>query len=193
MGFKEILGSVIVSIVLLTGCTQEVRTNRLAKSIELNPALTREEKQFAKQMVQFQSRDLETNQDQAKATFASPNYRLPAELLNSEVFRKWGFNPAGDLTMEEKYYLFSIPQLDDTWKRIGSIDLNKLSPEENRFVKDQHTEYGPGAINLRQNTREKQGSLTPQQDMWFDLIKACTGDDKLDDKGLVVLYRLTPR
>jgi hypothetical protein len=192
MAYK-ILVSTIVSILSLTGCSQEVRTNRLAKNIELNPALTREEKQFAKQMVQFQSRVLETNQDQAKATFASPNYRLPAELLNSEVFRKWGFNPAGDLTMEEKYYLFSIPQLDDTWKRIGSIDLNKLSPEESRFVKDRHTEYGPGAINLRQKTREKQGSLTPQQDMWFDLIKACTGDDKLDDKGLVVLYRLTPR
>jgi hypothetical protein len=191
MSYKHL--PVTMLLILVCGCSSQVGTSRLANRIDNNPILTKEEKQFAKRQIQVWLRVLEDNKDQAKAIYDSPNFQFPSEFLNSDIFRKWGFTPTEPLTLEEKYYLSQISQLDDTWKRVSTIDLDKLSPEESRFLKDMHKEYGSGRINFRQKTREKQGSLTQQQEMWFDLIKASTGDDNLDDKGLVILYRLTPR
>jgi len=74
-----------------------------------------------------------------------------------------------------------------------SIDLSNLTSLEREYLDKIHGEYGKGPVNLRQKTLDKKKQIDPQQKYYFDLIKAVTGSDALDDRGLVMSFRMTPR
>jgi hypothetical protein len=118
---------------------------------------------------------------------------VPPEIFHMEMYQKWGLGNKRDFSRKEKYYLMQLPMLEQVWQTYTSIDIKKLTADEKNFLQDTRAKYGKGLINLRMETMKKQGKLQPHQENWFDLIKAVTGTDVLNDNDLVFVYRSTPR
>ena len=159
------------------------------KAARLSP----EEKAYKRRMFQYARMMFERFREQAEERFAGERFAIPEEVFESEYYRKWGLGSKREFSSVEKYYIFQLPMVAQTWEMCKSIDLENLTAEESRFLDDTHKKYGKGPINFREEMRKEEGKLEQHQETWFDLIKACTGTDDLDDTGLVVLHRLTPR
>jgi len=118
---------------------------------------------------------------------------IPEEMFETQLYRTWGLGPKREFSLEEKYYIMNLQQVDRTWQMYQSIDLSNLTSLEREYLDKIHGEYGKGPVNLRQKTLDEKKQIDPQQKYYFDLIKAVTGSDALDDRGLVMSFRMTPR
>ena len=160
----------------------------LLQQIDKNTALIKQEKAFAKRiykmMVKVKKQDESANLE---------DIVIDINMFDPDLYSKWGLGDKKGFSLEEKLYLFGLSQMQQAWEIYNSINLNELSEEEKNFLKKLHEEYGPGPINLREETRKKQGGLQPHQETWFDLVSAPSGHKKLNDVDLIFLYRMTPR
>lgn len=118
---------------------------------------------------------------------------IPNTLYETKLYTKWGLDTKREFSIQELYYIMNLQQVDAHWKQYNSIDLSCLTEEEYAYLKTMHQKYGNEAINLRQVAMEQNRSLDQHQHLFFDLIKAVTGDDTLDDRGLVFSYHITPK
>ena len=155
--------------------------------------LTAKEEAYRERMRKYMSSLFERFKDKAQRSLDDPAFVIPSEIFESDAYRRWGLGEKGDFSLFEKYYIMQLPILAQTWELYVSIDLAKLSPEEQRFLDEAHTKYGNGRVNYRREVTKEKGTLDQHQEDWFNLIKAVTGSDELDDKGLVFLHRMTPK
>lgn len=118
---------------------------------------------------------------------------IPDRAYESDVYKKWGLGPKREFTLEEKYYIMNLHYVDSIWHMYNSIDLNNLSASEQDFLERTRNKYGEHSVNLRQTVIDEGKQLDSNQKLFFDLIKAVTGDDTLDDLGLVFSYRIAPK
>lgn len=160
----------------------------LLQQIDKNKALTKQEKGFAKRiyemMVKVKRQDESVNLE---------DMVIDINMFEPDLYRKWGLGDKKEFSLEEKMYLMGLSQILQVWEIYNSINLKELNEEEKNFLKKLHEEYGPGPINLREETRKKQGELQPHQETWFDLVSSPSGHKKLNDLDLIFLYRMTPR
>ncbi len=143
-------------------------------------------------MFAFTSSIFERFREEAEERLGDERFTIPDEFFESEYYKKWGLGPKREFSTLEKYWMMQLPMIVQTWEKYQSIDLEKLTREEKRFLDDMRDKHGKGPINFRQETRKEKDKLGQHQVDWFDLIKACTGADELDNKGLVFLHRMTP-
>lgn len=152
--------------------------------------ISEQQQAFAKRMFEQISRmyDLLGGKDMPENSLS-----VVPELFEMEIYKKWGLGDKRDFSRKEKYYLMQLPMVEQTWQMYSGIDTAKLTADEKSFVKKNHVKYGKGLINLRKETVKEKRTLSQQQEIWFDLIKAVTGTDELDDRGLILVYKMTPR
>ena len=189
---KEIiLWSVLFTAVIIAGCSHQELSGRekLFNQIDQNKLLTEREKAFAKRSYELMAKVKE----QDKSVNLENMVVIDINMFCPDSYRKWGLGNKSDFTIEEKLYLVALHQMSQTWEIYNTINLSELSDDEKYFLKEMHGKYGHGPINLKEETRKKQGVLEPQQETWFDLVSAPSGHKKLNDIDLIFLYRMTPR
>lgn len=118
---------------------------------------------------------------------------IPDMIYETELYRKWGLGPKRDFSLQELYYIMNLQQVESNWQMYSSIDLKNLTDAEKDNLQRTRLKYGDGPINLRQKAFDEHQSLDAHQQLFFDLIKAVTGTDTLDERGLVFAYRITPK
>lgn len=183
-------------VILTTGCSRQNERDRLVIRIERKASLSNPEKTFAIRMADYfsqysmhiQSKEIT---DRTFHHFITDQIQ---EVKQNKIFQKWGFDPDPSLGYLEKYYLINTGSIDHVWTIFNTVDLNQLTESETKYLVFLHEQYGSGLIDLRAVARNQQGgTLTTEQNIWFDLIKVCSDDDSLDDRELIFSYRLSPR
>ncbi len=155
--------------------------------------LSSEERAYRQRMMNFTKSLFKRFQSKGQVPPLLADFVMPEESLQSDIYRKWGIGEKLEFSPFEKYYIMQLPMLAQTWQMYEAVDLKNLTREEQRFLDDMHAKYGNGKINYRREAAKDEGGLEQHQQDWFDLIKAATGSDTLDDKALIFLHRMTPR
>lgn len=175
--------------------TRHIKNNITTPPMNGNPktiseSLAHEQKAYAKRMYEY----LKTvYKELGPVKIADEDITIPEMMYESDIYIKWGLGAKREFSLEEKYYIMNLNQVDETWQLYSSIDLKNLNTPEKEFLERMRKQYGEGSVNLRQKAMDEGKQLVSNQQLFFDLIKAVTGDDTLDDRGLIFSYRVTPK
>ncbi len=157
----------------------------LFSHIDQNSRLSSDEKGFAKRYHSFVMRNL----------LPSPEPHPEKILSDSSPYIKnlrrgpWGISGDSQLSYEEKLYLINIPKMIEEWRKYSDIDMDKLSVQEEQFIKDVHLKHGNGPVRASIITQESAEKLRREQRLLLELSEALSGSSEFGDREIVFLYR----
>ena len=179
---------IVYLVISLSGCAgpEKVETPTVSDQIESNKNLSKHEQQFAKRYYNCMISSLAGS----AAPSGDKQPLLDLRGLQSNVYKKWGLGLRKEFTPEETLYIYNIDEMARIWDMYSSVDMSKLNAGEKTHLKDMHDKYGPGKVNLREETRKSSGKLQTSQEIYFDMIEAVTGSSEFDDADLIFIYRM---
>jgi formylglycine-generating enzyme required for sulfatase activity len=170
-------------VLIVSGCAN----SNLHRKIDQNPALTPDEKAYAKRyydILVVRSGYLKELSVKMALMDSKEPYSHDTQMYHTTEYQKWGIGD-GPYTLDEVAYLNQIDRMAPMWenyqKKYSRIDMNHLNKKTQLLLQAVHEQYGSGPINVRKEMIKNHG-LSRDAAQYCDAYFVLTGHDELTDR-----------